>query len=86
MVDNKSSKPTKAQEEQATTLTKETNSDATYSKAVLIANAGQLGTTPELMAGALVSVQSDTVTKQEVADALKAYLVRPVNPKKGSET
>lgn len=85
MAYNKPIKPTKAQEEQSTTPAEETNKDTMYSKAVLITNASQLGTTPELMAGALTAVKSDSLTKQEANYALKAYLTRPVNPKKGSE-
>jgi len=57
---------------------RETEPAAVFEKSVLIQNAAILGTTPELMAGALVSVKADTLTKQQAADALQAYLKRPI--------
>ena len=85
MANNKSDKPTVEQEEKVATPAQKAPSTAKYSKAVLVAQAAQLDATPELMAGALASVKADTLTRQEAKDALKAYLSRPVHPKKGSE-
>lgn len=64
--------------EPAANETREAEPVAVFEKSVLIQNAATLGTTPELMAGALVSVKADTLTKQQAADALQAYLKRPI--------
>lgn len=46
---------------------------AVYTKAELIQNAAELNTTPEILAGALVSVKKDSITIKEATDAVKAY-------------
>lgn len=54
------------------------NAAPTFERSELIKSARLFGTTPELMAGALVVANKDKFTKQEAADAVKAFLVRPV--------
>lgn len=59
--------------------TKATNTpkEATFEVAEIISAAGQFGTTPELMAGALHDV-TGTITKADATKRLKAFLSRPV--------
>lgn len=51
---------------------------AVFTKTELIENAKLLGTTPEIMAGALVSVKEDFITKNKAVDAVKAYTNRVI--------
>ena len=48
---------------------------STFSKNDLIASAA----TPAIMTGALYGVKKDELTKQEAADALAAFLKKPVH-------
>lgn len=50
-----------------------------FSKKDLIASAAVFGTTPVLMTGALYGVKKDELTKKEAADALAAFLKKPVH-------
>ena len=52
---------------------------ATFSKNDLIASAAVFNTTPAIMTGALYGVKKDELTKQEAADALAAFLKKPVH-------
>lgn len=49
-----------------------------FEKSEIVKSADLFGVTPEVMAGALTLVDSTTVTKTEAADAVKAYMARPV--------
>lgn len=75
-------KPTKTDEnQQAPTVTDEApqaQSEPTFERLEIIRSAHLFGTTPEIMAGALVDVNKEQFTKQEAADAVKTFLVRPV--------
>ena len=51
---------------------------STFSKNDLIASAAVFNTTP-IMTGALYGVKKDELTKQEAADALAAFLKKPVH-------
>lgn len=67
----------------ATPTTKTATADvAVFSKAELIANAKELKTSPEIMAGALVAVNKDKITKKEATDAVKAYTGRVIGRSK----
>ena len=50
---------------------------STFSKNDLIA--AVFNTTPAIMTGALYGVKKDELTKQEAADALAAFLKKPVH-------
>ena len=52
---------------------------STFSKIDLIASAAEFNTTPAIMTGALYGVKKDELTKQEAADALTAFLKKPVH-------
>ena len=52
---------------------------STFSKNDLIASAAVFNTTPAIMTGALYGVKKDELTKQEAADALTAFLKKPVH-------
>ena len=52
---------------------------STFSKNDLIASAAVFNTTPAIMTGALYGVKKDELTKQEAADALAAFLKKPVH-------
>lgn len=45
----------------------------TFTKQELIESAAELNTTPEFMAGALVSVHKEQITKAEAEKAVEAY-------------
>ncbi len=51
---------------------------ATFTKQELIESAAELGTTPELLAGALVSVNKEKITIDEAKKAVDAYCTRVV--------
>lgn len=51
---------------------------ATYTKSELIESAAELGTTPEILAGALVSVKKERITIDEAQAAVTAYCSRVV--------
>lgn len=51
---------------------------STFSKKDLIASAAVFNTTPAIMTGALYGAK-DELTKQEAADALAAFLKKPVH-------
>lgn len=52
---------------------------ATFAKKDLIASAAVFGTTPALMTGALYGVEKEELTRKEAADALAAFLKKPVH-------
>lgn len=49
-----------------------------FDKLELTNSAALFGTTPEIMAGALVTVEKEKITRQEAKDAVAAFLERPV--------
>lgn len=53
-----------------------------FTPADLIAGAASLGTTPEIMAGALYGVTKG-ITREEAVKRLETYLKKPVRAKKG---
>jgi len=55
---------------------------AVFEKSEIIQNAGNFGTTPEIMAGALATLDKDLITKQEAKDAVAAFIKRPVERSK----
>lgn len=55
---------------------------ASFSKSELIEHAAELNTTSEIMAGALVSVKRDKITKQEALNAVEAFKKRVVGKEK----
>ena len=59
-----------------------TTAVASFSKSELIEHAAELKTTPELMAGALVSVTKDRLTKTEALNAVEAYKKRVIRKEK----
>lgn len=59
-----------------------TTNVASFSKSELIEHATELNTTPELMAGALVSVKKDRITKTEAQNAVEAYKKRVIGKEK----
>ena len=56
----------------------EPTQEATFTKSELIDNAVELNTTPVILAGALVSIKKDKVTKQEALKAVEAYEKRVI--------
>lgn len=50
-----------------------------FTKADLIEHAAVFKTTPALMTGALYGVEKDNLTRKEAADALAAFLKKPVH-------
>lgn len=66
--------------------TKETSNTQTektpvpvFTKKDLIESASVFGTTRSIMTGALYGVDKETLTKKEAADALSAFLKKPVH-------
>lgn len=52
--------------------------EAVFTKTELIEHAAELGTTPELMAGALVSVKKEQITRADAVNAVKVFENRVV--------
>lgn len=61
--------------------TKAVTNAATFTKSELIASAAELDTTPEMLAGALVSVKKEQITIDEAKAAVQAYSKRVVGGK-----